>query len=60
MRDAREASRDDRFEVNEVADRCSDVVAELHEALELIRNLGKEGDPVEMPQLAKSLLAEQD
>jgi arylsulfatase A-like enzyme len=52
------AKPDDRFEVNEVADRCSNVIVEFHEALERIQKLRNDGQTEKLPSLERSLLEE--
>lgn len=50
---------DDRWEVNEVADRCTDIVSELQSALEKIRQAARVGDATAMPELVPEVVDEE-
>ena len=49
------AKPDDRWEVNDVADRCPEVVDELEELLEAVQNAAEEGNPNNLTPLADVL-----
>ena len=52
------AKPDDRWEVNEVASLCEDVVAALRAALAQVRDAAGQVDPSQLPVLADELVAE--
>lgn len=51
---------DDRWEVNEVADRCPDIVERLHQSIAEIRDALQSERPANLPTLATDLAAEVD
>jgi hypothetical protein len=52
------AKPDDRWEVNEVASRCGEVVDGLRDAIHKVRLAGGHGDSAELPVLADELVSE--